>query len=396
MNLLAVISRFPYPIEKGDKLRAWYQLRDLAKHHRLHVVALAETMPSKEDLQAVEQFTESCHVIVQPKWKRYVNTGLGLFSDLPLQVHYFRSAKMKQCIDQLLAEKGIDVMYVQLIRPVINLPRRRKEKRYIDYMDCFSKGMQNRLELTSGLERHFVKIEQQRLKAYERSVADQFDGHSIISEPDAEILKQLTGKDLDVIPNGVGESFFEGPELSDDPEYDIIFTGNMGYHPNVQAALFLVNEILPELERRGRKLKVCLAGARPSPEVRKLASDQVIVTGFVDDLREYLANSRMLVAPLISGSGLQNKLLESMAMGLPTITSTLANDALGASPGEEILIGNDAKSFADVITLLLDHPEKGRDIGLKGEKFIRKVYLWRNTNSLLENVLKKLLRSSNI
>jgi glycosyltransferase involved in cell wall biosynthesis len=159
----------------------------------------------------------------------------------------------------------------------------------------------------------------------------------------------------------------------------------------VKAALFLVHEIVPLLTQKIPEIRICIAGTDPAPAVMALASDRVVVTGFVEDMAEVMLQARMYVAPLFTGSGLQNKLLESMALGLPVITTTLANNALGAKPEAEILIADTALDFAAHIQRLLhDTNDQGNSIGKQGADFVAKHYRWKRANQLLIDALLNL------
>ena len=402
MKILAVLSRFPYPIEKGDKLRAYYQLKGLSAEHEIHLICLDEKQPNPADLAEVMTFCKTVEVIHFPLIGRLFNLISGLFNEKPFQVNYFRSEKMRRRIGEIVKEKQIDLCYVQLIRLGMNTPRISGLCYFLDYMDAFSVGMKNRIPLSSWYMKPFVKLEAQRLERYEKAIAVNFDGFSIISDTDRQALGEQLSQKVEVIRNGVGDVFFESPPDNPmetapanvvSPKYDLIFTGNMGYHPNVQAGKFLVEAIVPALQSLGIEPVVCLAGARPSPEIRALESESVHVTGFVDDLRTFMWQSRMLVAPLLSGQGLQNKLLESMAMGLPTLTTSLANSALMANDGTEILVCESPSEFAEKIKWCLDNPEKAGEIGLNGRKFVEREYKWEASNAKLEKALLKTFRN---
>ena len=206
----------------------------------------------------------------------------------------------------------------------------------------------------------------------------------MISESDTDTFSSKLKEKLDIIPNGVSEEYFVTKISSIQKEYDIIFTGNMGYHPNIQACKYLIQEILPILKSKGVRVKICLAGIDPSPEVIALKSDDVLVTGYVKDMKEYLIRSKIFVAPLFSGSGLQNKLLEAMAAGLPVITTSLTNKALKAKDKKEIIICNESLKFAEQIIFLLNHPTEASEIARLGRLFVRENYNWRACNTLLE------------
>lgn len=387
MKILVALSRFPWPLEKGDKLRAWYQLQGLAENHEIHLVCLSEHPVSENDLAQLS-FCKSVQVIRQGRLSAGLNLLRSLFNRLPFQVNYFRSLRMKSLIAKTVKEQAIETCFVQLIRLGENLPfDLPKVKWVLDYMDSFSIGMRQRVGESGFFVRPFARIEARRLQSYETKIAAQFDELVIISERDADVLPPLLRETVHVIPNGVGETFFEELEVPQVKDFELIFFGNMGYYPNVQSAKFLVEEVLPILHARGLRPRVCLAGARPAALIRGYESAEITVTGFVADLREFVVRSKISVAPLVGGQGLQNKLLESMAMTMPTITTELGNAGLGATPGEELIVCTDAITFADAIQDLLAHPEKAATLASKGRRFVEDHFRWKAMNARLEAVI---------
>ncbi|HVD98940.1 MAG TPA: glycosyltransferase [Cytophagaceae bacterium] len=391
MKILVALSRFPFPIEKGDKLRAYYQIRELSRNNELYVVCLTDKMPSEEHLQEVKKYCKHLEIIQLSFFSRLLNLFKGIFGADPFQVHYFTSPKMKDTIAYLVSTNNIDICYVQLLRIFNNIPFELPTKYYLDYMDAFSEGMKKRIKYSHWYEKFIVGIEARRLRAFEEKIASYFDGYSMISQSDTDTFSPTLREKIDIIPNGVSEEYFvtKTPEI--EKEYDIIFTGNMGYHPNIQACKYLVQEILPVLQSKGVKTKICLAGINPAQEVTALKNDDVIVTGYVPDMKEYLIRSKVFVAPLFSGSGLQNKLLEAMAAGLPTITTSLTNKALKAKDKKEIIICNESVKFAEQIIFLLNHPAEAGELARLGRLFVRENYNWRACNTLLEKSFKNLL-----
>jgi glycosyltransferase involved in cell wall biosynthesis len=391
MKILIALSRFPFPIEKGDKLRAYYQIRELSRNNELYVVCLTDKMPTEEEIYEVKKHCKQLDIIHLSFFNRLINLAKGIFSADPYQVHYFESSKMKDTIAYLISTNNIDICYVQLLRLFKNIPFELPTKYYIDYMDAFSEGMKKRIQYSHWYEKFIVASEAKRLRLFEEKIAPYFDGHSMISQSDTDTFSDKLKAKLDIIPNGVSEEYFVTKTPQIDKEYDIIFTGNMGYHPNIQACKYLIQEILPVLKSKGMKVRICLAGIDPAPEVVALKSEEVIVTGYVKDMKEYLIRSRVFVAPLFSGSGLQNKLLEAMAAGLPILTTSLTNKALKAKDKKEIIICNESIKFAEQIIFLLNHPTEAGELARLGRLFVRENYNWRACNALLEKSFKNLL-----
>ncbi|MEM7298602.1 MAG: glycosyltransferase, partial [Bacteroidota bacterium] len=207
----------------------------------------------------------------------------------------------------------------------------------------------------------------------------------IISEQDRDFIFHPKRKDIAVIPNGVDQEFFRPVERQ--KKYEIVFTGNMNYPPNVDSAVLLARDILPLVKRKVPEAKLLIAGAQPANAVKALASSDVIVSGWMDDIRDAYSESKVFIAPMQIGSGLQNKLLEAMSMGLPCITSALANNALGAEPGKEILVGNNPQEYANHILELLNNQELASDLSDNGLQFIRRKYSWESSAQLLEDLM---------
>jgi glycosyltransferase involved in cell wall biosynthesis len=188
-----------------------------------------------------------------------------------------------------------------------------------------------------------------------------------------------------VVRNGVDVEFFA--PAAREPEWDLLFNGNMGYPPNVEAVEHLVGEVLPLVWERRPQTRLLISGASPAARVTALESERVKVSGWVDDVRDSYASARVLVAPMLISIGLQNKLLEAMAMKVPCVTTGLANNALGARPGEEILVGDSPAELADRILELLDDPARAAAIGAGGLELVRRAYDWESTTAQLERLM---------
>jgi glycosyltransferase involved in cell wall biosynthesis len=247
--------------------------------------------------------------------------------------------------------------------------------------------MFRRAEISSGIKKALFQAEGKRLSAYENRIFDYFNHHCIISEQDRNLINHPSKDKIVVIENGIDRRFFE--ILDVEQKYDLVFTGNMNYPPNIECAEYLVNEILPLLPA---STTVLLSGASPHQRIHQLASEnKVKVTGWVDDIRISYASAKIFVAPLFIGTGLQNKLLEAMAMGLPAVTTPLANNALNAEASKEIMLAENAQGFADQIKLLLDNNAAASQMGQAGKRFVEANYSWSESIDKLD----KLLSASN-
>lgn len=384
MKILVLLSRFPYPLEKGDKLRAYHQIRHLAQNHEIHLCALNDVQINPGDKKALEPFCKSIHIINLPRIAAAWNIFLAFFSGKPLQVGYFYNSAAKRKIHAIISDIQPDHIFCQLIR-VTEYVRDISIPKTLDYQDVLSKGVDRRSQTAAGYLKPILRSEYKRLLRYENEVFDLFDHKTIISIPDRDLIPHPDKDQIEVVINGVDTDFFSPMEIK--KEYDLVFTGNMGYPPNVNAANFLVKEILPLVHKKHPEVKVMLAGATPHASVQALESRHVTVTGWVDDIRECYAKAKIFIAPMQIGTGLQNKLLEAMAMKIPSITSGLANSALKAKPGEEILVGESAAQFADHILRLLEDKPFAEQVAENGYNFVHGNYNWASATQKLENLM---------
>ncbi len=371
-RLLVLTSRFPYPLERGDKLRMYHQLRRLSAKWEVHLFAMSDQPVADADLDHLRSFCHEVHVFRLHRLGSVLAMLGGLPGRDPFQVRYFWRRWVLRQMREKVREIQPDLVYCQLLR-MAPYARALPVPRVLDYMDCFSAGMARRIPLEPWWLRPLLAIEQRRLRRYEALITPAFQSRCIISTRDREELPLPATVLVDVIPNGVDASFFV-PPAAPKPDVQLVFVGNMGYFPNVQAAQVLALDLLPRLAPGTRLL---LAGARPAPEVQRLASlPGVELTGWLDDIRQAYARGQVFVAPLFSGSGQQNKILEAMSMGMPCITTSLVNEGIGATPGTEIVVADSQEEWEAAIRWLLKDEEARKKIGAAARAFVLARYDW--------------------
>lgn len=387
MKIFVLLPRIPYPLEKGDKLRAYNQVKQLAKDNEIILCALNDkNVDEQKAFQALQPYCTSINFIKINKFQILIGLIRAFFKGWPMQCGYFYNRKAAKKVDALIAKHQPDMLFGQLVR-VAQYIRHKDIPKAIDYQDVFSYGMKRRRDIANFLARPVYNMEYQRLCRYEAAVFDEFDVKTIISEPDRDLIPHPKKDDILIIPNGVDHEFFKPRQ--EEKRYDIVFTGNMSYAPNVNAVEHLATEILPLVWKQVPEAKMYIAGATPDPKVKRVACERIIVSGWLDDIRDAYAQSKVFIAPMRIGTGLQNKLLEAMSMGLPAITTPLANASLGAKPGEEILVGDNASALAQHIVTLLTDQEKARQIAQAGLEFTNRVYDWGKSTEILEQAMKK-------
>lgn len=387
MKLLVILSRVPYPLEKGDKLRAFNQIKQLSKNNQIILFALNDTELDKNALEELKKYCSAISIIKFSKYTVVLNLIRAFFNGMPIQVGYFYFSKAQQKIDELIKKHNPDHIYCQLIRtaeyakPYPNIPKT------LDYMDCFSKGMFRRKKNASFFMKPILGMEYKRLLKYEHDVFQYFDNKIIISEQDKNLIPHPQKQEIKIITNGVDTDFFKA--IPYEKEFELLFNGNMNYPPNVESVEYLVNKIMPLVWQKLPNVRLLVSGANPNNKVIALKSQRVRISGWVDDIRENFAKSRILVAPMQISIGLQNKLLEAMAMQLPCVTSTLANNAIGAKHNEQIMVADTPEVYAQYIIELLNDEVKAKKIAMNGYKFVISNFNWKSTTAALEQLFKK-------
>ncbi len=275
-----------------------------------------------------------------------------------------------------------DLVYCQLSRTSAygkDLPY----PKIIDFQDAFSTNYSRIKEQYNGPKKWFYARESSLMKKYEQHMLQWFDKCTIISEFDRQEIGP-DAKNLFVVPNGVDTEYFQAKITT--TQYDILFLGNLSYVPNKQAALFLIQKIYPLLVEYKKDIKILIAGTSPG-SLTSYASDHIHIPGWMPDIRKAYQESAVFVAPLFSGAGLQNKLLEAMSMQLPCITTPIVNLSLQATENQDLLLAQNEKQFVQQIISLLEDSTLFNKIKTNGCKFVHENYPWNKANQKLLDLI---------
>ena len=386
MRIIFLTSRFPYPLEKGDKLRAFHQIKELAGNHDIILVSISDKPVLEEHIEALKPFCKRILVhrisLLNVLW----NLFKTIFSNLPFQVGYFYSKKFKQKIIGIIETEQPDVIFCQLVRMAEYVKDVHGIPKTLDYMDAFSTGLQRMAGRSSFPKKIILNMEWKRMVRYERNIFKHFNHLTIISEQDKKLIPHPDHHRIHIIPNGVDTDYYH--PFESEKKYDLLFSGNMSYSPNIESAMFIAKEVMPLLIRERPDIKFVIAGAAPVPEILKLADSNIEVTGWVDDMRTYFSQSRIHLAPMLISIGLQNKILQAMAMKIPCIVSKQANNAIHAPEEECLLIADSPEEYAQKIILLLSDDQLYHRLSENGYQFVLKNFDWQGTVHKLENVFR--------
>jgi sugar transferase (PEP-CTERM/EpsH1 system associated) len=388
LNILFLANRFPYPPFRGDKLKIYNLTRRLAKKHNLYLVTFYEDRDELNDLKELQPFFKEIELVYLPKWRSVLNGIPALFSNTPLQMAYFKSAKMKRMVKFALDRYKIDVVHTQHLRmsqytKTVDLPK------ILDLPDAFSLYFKRRNETERPIINRLIdRIEIGRLVKAEK-VITKYDKTLVCSAEDKGYLEKLHKTDnIDILLNGVDLETFD---VGDGHDYShnkvLLFTGNMDYAPNVDGVQYFVKEMWPAIAKANPHTQFIIAGQRPVDAVKKLASDRITVTGFIPDLKDMYADASVVVAPLRFGAGTQNKVLEAMAMGVPTVCTHIGFEGLQIKRGEGVIMAKEKDLFITEVNALLVNANRRKEVGEKGLEIARDRFSWDRIAERLEELL---------
>lgn len=389
MKIVVILSRVPYPLEKGDKLRAYHQLKALSKNNEIVLCCLSDSKIHPKAVEALSEISERFHIFKLSRWRIYVRLLFGLLSRKPFQVLYFYQRSIHRQIKAVIADEHPDHIYCQLIRTTEYAKNEHNYPKTLDYQDAFSKGIERREQKSKWPLREVFNMERRRLIAYENIIFEYFEVKTIISAEDRRFIYHPERKDIAIITNGIDLDFFN-PVIEAEKEYHLVFIGNMSYPPNIETAEFITYEILPGLKEHIPDIKILLAGSSPHKRVQNLEKTPgITVSGWIDDIREAYASGQIFFAPMQIGTGLQNKLLEAMAMEIPCITSALANRSLKANSGIHLIVAESPEGYIEAIVELLNKPEAQKKMGKSARSFVNERFSWGESVAKLEKRMKQ-------
>jgi glycosyltransferase involved in cell wall biosynthesis len=391
MKIVYLVSRIPYPLEKGDKLRAYHQLIQLSKKYEVHLICLNDSDVNLLSVKHLQTICNTVTVYKLPKIKILFRLFFAMFSKKPFQVRYFYDSSVAKKIGKQIIEINPNHVFSQLIRTSEYVKNLHQFPKTLDYMDAFSKGMYRRAETENFLIRPFVKAEANRLTTYENLIFDYFDHKTIISEQDRDLIYHKNRKEIIVVPNGVNEQLLND-NSQQEQKFDVLFHGNLGYIPNVDCVKYIVMEVMPLLVKFRPQIKLAISGATPSKKVIELCKQypsNITLLGFVEDIVATYKSAKLFFAPLQIGTGLQNKILEAMALKIPCITSELCNNALKAKNEHQIITGKKPVNYVNAIVKLLDEPEFSKNIANEGHLFVKENFSWEKSTIKLTELIDK-------
>jgi sugar transferase (PEP-CTERM/EpsH1 system associated) len=382
-ELLYLVHRIPYPPDKGDKIRSYHLLKHLSQHYRVHLGTFIDDEKDWNYLDKVKDLCgETCFVNLSPKAARLRSLG-GLFFRQPLTLPYYRDKGLQAWINSILETRPIRSILVFSSGMAQYVSHPGPARRIIDFVDIDSDKWMQYAATKSWPMDWIYRRESRLLLSYEKQIAKEFDGAAFVSEAEADLFKRLAPEAATKVTyfnNGVDADYFSPQAIYSRPyaasSNILVFTGAMDYWANVDAVDWFARTIFSVIRTHVPDVEFHIVGARPAASVLALAAlPGITVTGAVPDIRPYLAHASLAVAPLRIARGIQNKVLEAMAMEKVVVASPQAMEGLCAFPGQELLVANNEDDFAHQIITLLQN-KSHRAMGRAARARVLEDYSW--------------------
>jgi len=399
MKILFLTSRVPCRPVGGVQLRVFNFIRVLSRKHDITLLAFADQPVPADELQWLRRYVRKLEIIVLPRLYSYVNCLRGLFSDKPLQVHYYESVELRRRLMEILRREKFDLIYFHLIRMAEYSDVFNGEPKILDLTDAISMNYERTCKIHKDHPFKFFhtaqKIESLRLRHYEAAAVKRFDRNLIVSRSDKNFISQFADVSrMDVVGQGVNLdyfNFYDGPY----DESHIVFLGTMSFLPNQDAVKYFHKAIWPHIKNRMPQMRWQVVGANPSSEILKLQRHpDITVTGSVPDIRPYMQRAVVSICPMRVGSGVKGKVFESMALGTPVVSTTLGVEGLDVQQGEEIFISDAPEEFARYVCLLAQDAQRRAQMAQKARKLIEQKYTWDLAAQPLERIVESFERKN--
>lgn len=392
-HLLYLTHRIPFPPNKGDKIRSHHLLHHLSQRYHVHLGTFIDDPHDWRYVAQVEALCASAYFgRLDPAMARIRSLG-ALLRGGPLTLDYYRHAGLTRWVAQLLRTHPVERFLVFSAAMAQFVPAPARGRRVIDFVDVDSDKWGQYATSKAWPASLLYRREARQLLRCERDIAARFDAALFVSPAEAGLFRRLAPESADKIDyfsNGVDTDYFSPAHASADPypagELPIVFTGAMDYWPNVDAVVWFADAVLPAILARHPRAVFHIVGAKPDPRVLALAGRcGVRVRGRVDDIRPYLAHARVAVAPLRLARGIQNKVLEAMAMAKPVVLSPQALEGIAAIPGTQVMLARDGAEFAALVGAQITRADAA--MGAAARALVLDQYGWASKLSRLDACL---------
>ncbi len=391
MRILFVVPYVPSPI----RVRSYQLIKALSLNHEISLVALLCDEYERYMVKDVARYCVSVDLVPLSEWRAYLHCVWALPTALPLRVAYYQSSLLVQRLIDVVHKRKIEIVHGELIKVVPALKMLQAQVRLpviYDSVDCISSYVQQQHTFALNfVQRAFLSSELRKLRSYEPCAARGFNRVIITSEHDRAQLRALMaahggeegGDHVQVVPNGVDTSYFR-PVWEAREADTLVFCAKMDYYPNAQSMVVFCRDVLPLIWVQRPQARLTIVGNNPPPEIKALAEDRrITVTGYVPDIRSYLGCAAVALAPLLVAAGMQNKVLEALAMATPMVATPASCRALQVQDGVHLLVAEGPALFARSVVRLLEDRSLAEQLQRAGRAYVEAHHSWQQSADLL-------------
>ncbi|MCI0621691.1 MAG: TIGR03087 family PEP-CTERM/XrtA system glycosyltransferase [Acidobacteria bacterium] len=388
MRILFVCHRFPYPPVRGGKIRPFNMIRWLSREHEVTVASIAR---SDEELKNGRGISPFCHRYIGKRitpLRAWLQALACVFSTKPSSLGYFYVPELQAAIRETLQREPFDLIWVHCSSVSQYVSDWTRCHRVMDFGDMDSEKW-FQYARKRGFPLSFVYLlEGAKLRRYEKQVALAFSQCTVTAPREQGTLESYNlGVPVTLIPNGVDLDFFRNQTTNYEPR-KVVFLGRMDYYPNIDGVTFFCEQVLPRVRQQIPDVSFTIVGSGPVSQVKRLGSIRgVTVTGEVPDVRPFVHDAAVSVVPLRLASGVQNKVLESMAMSVPVVATSPASSGVDAVAGQHLLVDDSPDGFADKVVSVLRNPNLRQRLAMAGRERVEERHSWHACLQKLENVL---------
>ncbi len=384
MRILWLKTELLHPIDKGGKIRTYFTLQQLIRHHHVTYVTLDAGDGADDALERASEYSHDVISIPHAPARKlslrfFVELGLNLFSDLPYAVARYRSRPMEERIRALVASGGYDLLICDFLAPDVNVPRPAGIPTVLFQHNVEAMIWERHTQVQTGaLRRAFFRSQWKKMVRYEGAACRGYDHVIAVSEEDRDAMRAEYGvRNVDAVPTGVDTAFFSPSGQTTQVPANVVFVGSMDWMPNEDAIAFFASDVWPLVRSAVPDATLTVVGRKPGAAVRALDGRRgVEVTGRVEDVRPYLERAAVAVVPLRVGGGTRLKIYEAMAMGKPTVSTRIGAEGLPLTDGEELHLADDPEAFAARVVALLGDPEAATQMGRTAQARVRRDFAW--------------------
>ena len=391
---LKILFVTPY-VPSIVRIRPFAFIRELASlGHRITMVCLVQPAWENTYLSELTPFCEAIYPVYITGVSPYVSTLASIPMRMPLSVAFCHSKAFNHLVQNLVSKNKYDVIHTEFVRAAPATMNIQGVPKVFDAVDSLTLAYQRSLHAVHvpPSQRLVSLVEWVKMRKYEPWILQHYDKTIISSPVDLTKLSSLDHSS-EIIPNGVDFDYFSN-QMRCPVDETIVFLGKMSYYVNVASVLWFYREVFPRIQQQHPNTHFLIVGRNPVPAINKLTIDPAVsVTGTVPDVRPYLAKASVAICPMVSGSGIQNKLMEAMAMGIPCVSTSIACSALNTIPGQDVLVADTAQDFASAVCSILEQPDLNKALSENGRQYVEHFHDWKVIGNSLNQIYRELVHS---